>query len=130
MISCQFVKMTANHRKEFSSQICMSICIEKSSFLYNEVDEENRSHIFAFLHYRMDPIATGFKYLVYRLKPLGYRINNWRWIISMFESRISNWTYRLLSLGGRVILIRSVLTGLSIYWCALGHIPLSILSSF
>ena len=72
----------------FCSTIGMSVSTDKYSFLYNDVDEETRRHIFAFLPYRMDPISTGFKYLGYHIKSLGYHTKYWRWIVSMFESRI------------------------------------------
>ena len=94
----------------------MSISLEKSSFLYNDVDDDTSERIASILPYKMDPLTTGFKYLGYRLKPLGYCANDWRWIISMFEKIISNWVYRLLSLGGRLILVRFVLSGLAVYW--------------
>ena len=45
-----------------------------------------------------------------------------------FERKIKNWTYRYLSLGGRVVLIKAVLTGLSVYWFALARCPESILN--
>ena len=52
----------------------------------------------------------------------------WHWLVTKFEKRINNWTYRILSLGGRVILIRSILTSLAVYWFALDRIPKSILN--
>ena len=78
----------------FCSATGMTISREKSSFLYNEVDEDTRRHISVLLPYRMEPIFTGFKYMGYRLKPLGYRFVDWRWLVEMFEKRINNWTYR------------------------------------
>ena len=76
----------------------------------------------------MDPIMLGFKYLGYFLKPLGYGIKDWHWILKRFEKRISHWTFRLLSLGGRLILIKVVLNGFPVYWFALAHVPKSILN--
>ena len=96
----------------FWSATGMSVSLEKSSFLFDDVDEEIRLHISALLPFKMDPIYTGFKYLGYHIKPLGYRMIGWHWLFTKFEKRISNWTYRLLSLGGRVILIISVLSSL------------------
>ena len=54
----------------------MSIIVDKSSFLFNDVDEGIRNDILTILPYKMDPIDEGFKYLGYRLKPLGYGIND------------------------------------------------------
>ena len=50
-------------------------------------------------------------------------------MIELFEKNIQNWTYRLLSLGGRVVLIKVVLTGLAVYWYALARCPKSILNA-
>ena len=61
------------------------------------------------------------------LKPLGYHTSDWIWLIHLFKRKIKNWTYRYLSLGGRVVLIRAVLTGLAVYWFALARCPKSIL---
>ena len=83
-----------------------TISIQKFSFLYNDVDIETREVIASTLPYKMDPLTTGFNYVGYHPKNLGYRTNDWNWIISMFEKRISNWDYRILSLGGRLILLR------------------------
>jgi hypothetical protein len=41
--------------------------------------------------------------------------------------RIQHWCNRLLSLGGRFILIKSVLESFPVYWMALAHISASIL---
>ena len=48
--------------------------------------------------------------------------------MEMFENKIKNWSYRLLSLGGRVVLIKSALTGLAMYWFALARCPKSIMN--
>ena len=85
----------------FCSATGMSISLEKSSFLYQNVDADIRCKIVELLPFRMDPLTSGFKYLGYHLKPLGYRTSDWRWMIELFENKIQNWTYRLLSLGGR-----------------------------
>ena len=58
---------------------------------------------------------VGFKYPVYFLNPLGYVIKDWHWILKRFENKISHWTFRLLSMGGRLMLIRVVLTGFPVY---------------
>ena len=40
---------------------------------------------------------------------------------------MSHWTNRLLSLGGRLVLIRSIFSSILVYWMALVSIPQSIL---
>ena len=96
---------------------------EKSYFLYNDIDETSREKIFSLLPCKMEPLDVGFKYLGYYLKPSRYCVNDWRWFIKKFDNIINNWTYRLLSLGGRLILVKSALMGLVVYWLSLARLP-------
>ena len=93
----------------------MCISIDKSCFLYNNVDIYIRSEISKALPYKMESITTGFMYLGYFLKPLGYRVRDWHWLIKKFEHRISHWTHKLLSLGGRLTLVKAILTSILVY---------------
>ena len=58
----------------------------------------------------------------------GYGINDWIWSIHKFERKLSNWTYKLLSLGGILVLVKSVLMGLAVYWLSLAWMPSTILT--
>ena len=55
----------------------MCISLEKSSFLFSNLDVDVGTDIARFMPYKMDPITIGFKYLGYHLKPLGYKSNDW-----------------------------------------------------
>ena len=112
----------------FCSVFGMVASMEKSSFLFQNVDVGTQCQIAQFLPYRMDPIQIGFKYLGFFLKPLGYHSSDWNWMVERFEKRIKKWSYRLLSLGFGVVLINSVLSGLAIYWFSLARCPHSILN--
>ena len=80
------------------------------------------------LPYKMEPIVSGFKYLGYFLKPLGYKVSDWNWLFQKYEKRIHTWTHKLLSLGGRLILVQAVLSSLPVYWLGFVMIPFSILN--
>ena len=112
----------------FCNATSMEINEAKSSFLYNDVDETIRSKILSRFPYKMEPLTNGFKYPGFYLKPLGYSSNDWRWFIKKFEKKLSNWTYRLLSLGGRLILVNFVLIGMVVYWLSLARMPNTILT--
>jgi hypothetical protein len=73
-------------------------------------------------------LAEGFTYLGYFLKSSFYTKKDWIWLSDKFEGRIHNWQHRLLSMGGRYILIKAVLESLPVFWMALAHIPASILN--
>ena len=90
----------------------MEINANKSSFLFNNIEDLVRQQIYNLMPYKMEPMAVGFKYLGYYLKPLGYGIKDWRWFLLKFKKKLSNWTYKLLSLGGRLVLVKSILMSL------------------
>ena len=48
--------------------------------------------------------------------------------MEIFENKIKHWSFRSLTLGGRLILISVVLSGLAIFWFALVRCPKSILN--
>jgi hypothetical protein len=47
--------------------------------------------------------------------------------VALFERRIGFWGNKWLSLGGRLILVKSVLEGLAVYWMMLERIPNKII---
>ena len=69
-----------------ASGMCISML--KSSFLYNDVDDNTSRCISKVLPLHMEHIDGGFNYLGYRLKPLGYGVNDWRWILKKFDKKL------------------------------------------
>lgn len=61
----------------------------------------------------------GFKYLGFHPKPNNYKQEDWYWILRKIEKRIIHWTNRFISLGGRYILVKTVLESIPVYWLAL-----------
>ena len=61
----------------FCFALGMSIGIDKSGFLFNELGEGVLNNICLFLPYNSKPIHMGFKYLGYFIKPLGYEVKDW-----------------------------------------------------
>ena len=56
------------------------------------------------------------KYLGFHLKPCKYLLKDWDWLIPKVEKRIKNWSYRWLSNGGKLTLVKSVLEAIPVYW--------------
>jgi hypothetical protein len=50
-------------------------------------------------------------------------INSWDPIIQRFKDRLSKWKANLLSIGGRITLVSSVLGSLPIYYISLFRFP-------
>ncbi|KAJ0539673.1 putative RNA-directed DNA polymerase [Helianthus annuus] len=56
------------------------------------------------------------------------RVANWNFIFDIFESRLALWKASLLSIGGRVTLIKSVLECLPNYYFSLFKAPISVVN--
>jgi hypothetical protein len=72
-------------------------------------------------------LEQGFKYLGFYLKAGASRLEDWYWLIKKVEKKINNWCYRWLSLGGRLMLLKAVLSSQPIYWMSLAIVPGSVL---
>lgn len=58
---------------------------------------------------------------------MGNKKGDWSWLLDRFYKRISGWETRLLSLGGRFILVQAVLSQLAIYWAHLFYLPAPVI---
>lgn len=54
------------------------------------------------------------------------RASSWDTIVDHFHKRLSAWKVKLLSIGGCLTLIKSVLSSLSIYFFSIFRIPATI----
>lgn len=54
------------------------------------------------------------------------KMENWKPVIDKMRCRLSNWKRRHLSLGGRIVLIKSVLTNLPIYYLSFMKAPTKV----
>ena len=61
----------------------------------------------------------GLKYLGFRLNPNSYIKGDWMWLLAKIKKRIPGWTHRWMSRVGRLILIKSVLQSIPVYWMSL-----------
>ena len=105
----------------------MLISLDKSCFLHCNMDANILSDIAQVFPYKMQPIASGFKYLGFYIKPLGYKVCDWHWLILKFENKICHWAHKMLSMGGRLILVHVALTSIPVYWLGVASIPVSVL---
>ena len=61
----------------------------------------------------------GLKYLGFYLKPVSYKTVDWNWLITKIEKHLNNRCHRWLSRAGRLILFKSVLEAIPVYWMSL-----------
>ena len=107
----------------------MKINIEKSCIYTHNIQHDCLEELKELFQYKVEQVESGFKYLVFFLKPNNYRVKDWNWLIKNIDKRISNWSYRFLTLGGSLTLIKTTLQSISIYWCSLVKLPFSFITS-
>ena len=93
------------------------------SFFHHKLDEYILDSIKSILPFKRFELEFGFKYLGYFLKSNDYRVWDWFWLLENFEFFFKNWTFKLLSIGGRLTLIRDILTSIHVYWFSLMQVP-------
>lgn len=67
--------------------------------------------------------------IIYLGVPLHWkklRTSDWEPLVSKIENRLQSWKGSLLSLGGRVTLLNSVLSAIPLYWLSIYIIPVNI----
>lgn len=91
----------------------------KTILYHNGVDEHLICRIAQIFDIQYKPLSDGIKYLGFRLKGRSYKSTDWRWLVDRFLNKLALWSFRTLSLGGRVVLVKSVLSQLLVFW---GHL--------
>ena len=84
--------------------------------------EQNYSHLFG-----CGIGSLPFKYLGIPMTHRRLRNSEWQSVIDRFEKRLSSWKSKLLSSGGRLVLINSVLSSLPIFMMSFFEVPAGVL---
>jgi hypothetical protein len=105
----------------------MMINLDKSCFVLNNCSEAESNSFLNIILTQMKGLEEGFKYLGFYLKPDRYRKKDWGWLIRKVEARISSWVNRTLSRGGHLVLLKSMLESIPVYWNSIVAIPKGIL---
>ena len=70
-----------------------------------------------------------FEYLGIKVGANMNRCSSWKKVVEVFESRLAGWKSKLLSIGGRVILIKVVFESLPIYYFSLYKAPRKVVEN-
>ncbi|GKC30738.1 RNA-directed DNA polymerase, eukaryota [Tanacetum coccineum] len=73
--------------------------------------------------------TTPFNYLGVKVRDIMSRGNSWAEIILKLSSRLSKWKLKTLSSGGRLTLIKSVLTVIPLYHMSIFKVPICVLNN-
>jgi hypothetical protein len=67
--------------------------------------------------------------LGFPLKPHAYKKQDWKWLLKKLDKRLKVWSHKWISRAGRLILVKSVLEAIPVYWISLSWIPKGILEA-
>nr|GEV02808.1 RNA-directed DNA polymerase, eukaryota [Tanacetum cinerariifolium] len=73
-------------------------------------------------------LNATFNYLGVKVGCNMSRITSWDDVISKVSSRLSKWKLKLLSIGGRLSLLKSVLTSILLYHMSILKVPITVLN--
>nr|GEV81746.1 putative retrotransposon Ty1-copia subclass protein [Tanacetum cinerariifolium] len=73
-------------------------------------------------------LTTPFNYFGVKVGSNMSRITSWDDVISKVSSRLSKWKLKLLSIGGRLSLLKSVLTSIPLYHMSIFKVPIGMLN--
>ena len=105
----------------------MVVNIDKSTITCSNLTEKEIQRLANRLPYRTLDIDDGLKYLGFYLKPNAYLKADWRWLLEKLEKRLHGWSHKWLSRAGRLVLVKSVLEAIPVYWLSLAWIPKGVL---
>jgi hypothetical protein len=105
----------------------LALNFSKSTVHYWGISDTELLHLKASIPLPFYHLSVGFSYLGFHLKLGSSSPCDWQWLVALFEKKISLWCYKWLSLGGRFILVKSVLESLAVYWMTLERIPAKII---
>ena len=105
----------------------MEINAEKSSLTTHRLRPEDVEEITGYYHFTNAGLDGGLKYLGFYLKANLYHSRDWYWLIEKVDKRLKGWSHKWLSRARRLVLVKSVLEAIPVYWMSLSWIPKGIL---
>jgi hypothetical protein len=99
----------------------------KYSIRFNAMGEEACVQLEFFFPFYSSDIEEGIKYLGFMLKPNSYGYADWSWLVLKIQARIDMWVNWFLSHGGQLVLRKSILCSILMYWATITKIPKGIM---
>jgi hypothetical protein len=112
----------------FCSASGLTVNQKKSTIHHEGISDLELISYKSFLPYTCSDLSEGFRYLGYVLKTGSHRASDWEWMVERVSKKINHWGTRWLSLGGRYILLKSVLEGQNVYWMTMEALPRMIIN--
>ncbi|XP_022042044.1 uncharacterized protein LOC110944705 [Helianthus annuus] len=105
----------------------LSINLGKSGLFGLGVDSEEVGLLADIIGCKQESLP--FKYLGLKVGSNMNRISNWEAVFETFSSRLALWKSALLSIGGRITIIRSVLQSLPSYYFSFYKAPVKVIKA-
>ncbi|CAL0321669.1 unnamed protein product [Lupinus luteus] len=118
-------KNYADNINALKKMIGLRVNFQKSSFIGLNADDRFTQMAANKLFCSVGSVP--FKFLRIPVSANPKRSCTWSIVIDSFKRRLSLWQHKLLSFGGRVILIKSILSSLSIYFLSLYKASVSVI---
>ncbi|GJY85319.1 RNA-directed DNA polymerase, eukaryota [Tanacetum coccineum] len=119
------IKVIVNVLKCFFMASGLKINLHKSKLMGIGVSKEDIDSAAQMVE--CSTFSPPFHYLGVKVGASMSRLNSWKEIIEKISSRLSKWKLKTLSIGGRLTLLKSVLTAIPIYFMSLFKVPAGIL---
>ncbi|GJV37309.1 RNA-directed DNA polymerase, eukaryota, reverse transcriptase zinc-binding domain protein [Tanacetum coccineum] len=103
----------------------LRINMSKSKLMGISVNEEKIAQAALKIGYAI--LKAPFSYLGSKVGGLMSRIQSWNEIVESMVARLSKWKMKILSIGGRLTLLKSVLGSMSIYHMLIFKVPMKVL---
>jgi len=111
----------------FSKATGMELNAGKSSLTTNRLRPTEEEELLRYFPFNAAGLDEGLKYLGFSLKANLYLKRDWVWLVGKVEKRLRVWSHKWLSRAGRLVLVKSVLEAIPVYWMSLAWIPKGIL---
>lgn len=89
---------------------------DRSSITWENLEDGEKRYMVSCLNFQCKEVDEGFKYLGLYLNPNDYEKVDWMRLLAKLEKRLMVWSHRWLSQPSRLVLIKSVLKAIPIYW--------------
>lgn len=103
----------------FSKATRMEINAEKSTLTTHLLRPGEVEEIIGIFPFNTVDLDEGLKYLGFSLKANLYFKKDKTWLIGKVEKRLKGWSHKWLSRVGRLVLVKSVLEAIPVYWMSL-----------
>jgi len=114
----------------FSKATGMEFNSRKSTISSCLLSDGEIARLKSFFPFETKSIDEGLKYLGFNLKPNCYKKVDWLWLLEKLDKKLKLWSHKWLSRAGRLVLVKSVLEAIPVYWMSLSWIPKGVLSSY